>query len=163
MQRSMPAFFSTKVTRTMAWQPAISGLAPLPTGLGWFVQGYNGQPVIWQFGRIDGAYSSLIVKDTEPSPHIHCIGQQRRLERAVRAGCWRRHQLALRKTLPQNIRALTVIPSAGRATMMLLVVVLCSFPHRASADYIFTPFVGGKFAGHTAFLNLEQSAGFRPS
>jgi len=43
--------------------------------------------------------------------------------------------------------------------MMLLVVVLCAFPYRASADYIFTPFVGGKFAGHTAFLNLEQSAG----
>ena len=60
-----------EVTRTMAWQPAISGLAALPTGLGWFVQGYNGQPVIWQFGRIDGAYSSLIVKI--PNRHLTFI------------------------------------------------------------------------------------------
>ena len=35
---------------------------PLPTGLGWFVQGYNGQPIVWQFGSVEGAYSSLILK-----------------------------------------------------------------------------------------------------
>jgi CubicO group peptidase (beta-lactamase class C family) len=33
-----------------------------PTGLGWFVQDYNGSQVVWQFGVIDDAYSSLIVK-----------------------------------------------------------------------------------------------------
>ena len=32
------------------------------TGLGWFVQAYNGQPIAWQFGIVEGAYSSLIVK-----------------------------------------------------------------------------------------------------
>lgn len=60
-----------EMTRTMAWQPATSGLTTLPTGLGWFVQGYNGQPVIWQFGRIEGAYSSLIVK--VPNRHLTFI------------------------------------------------------------------------------------------
>jgi hypothetical protein len=34
----------------------------MPTGLGWFVQNYNGQTIYWQFGSTPGAYSSLIVK-----------------------------------------------------------------------------------------------------
>jgi CubicO group peptidase (beta-lactamase class C family) len=34
----------------------------LPTGLGWFLQNYNGQAVVWQFGIVPDAYSSLIVK-----------------------------------------------------------------------------------------------------
>jgi len=34
----------------------------LPTGLGWFVQNYNGQTLYWQFGNTPGAYSSLILK-----------------------------------------------------------------------------------------------------
>jgi CubicO group peptidase (beta-lactamase class C family) len=34
----------------------------LPTGLGWFVQKYNGEPVVWHFGSIAGGYSSLILK-----------------------------------------------------------------------------------------------------
>jgi CubicO group peptidase (beta-lactamase class C family) len=33
-----------------------------PTGLGWFVQSYNGQRVVWQFGLARDAYSSMIVK-----------------------------------------------------------------------------------------------------
>jgi CubicO group peptidase (beta-lactamase class C family) len=34
----------------------------MPTGLGWFVQTYNGQPLYWQFGSAPGAYSSLFLK-----------------------------------------------------------------------------------------------------
>jgi CubicO group peptidase (beta-lactamase class C family) len=42
-----------------AWTQA----APhLPTGLGWFVQNYNGNAVVWHFGVVKDAYSSLIVK-----------------------------------------------------------------------------------------------------
>lgn len=41
--------------------PADSGAA-MPTGLGWFVQNYNGQRVYWQFGLTPGGYSSLLVK-----------------------------------------------------------------------------------------------------
>jgi CubicO group peptidase (beta-lactamase class C family) len=48
--------------RQRAWSPAYSGSVALPTGLGWFLQGYNGQSIVWQFGRVDGAYSSLILK-----------------------------------------------------------------------------------------------------
>ena len=43
----------------------------MPTGLGWFLQAYNGQPIVWQFGLIDGAFSSLIVK--VPNRHLTFI------------------------------------------------------------------------------------------
>jgi len=33
-----------------------------PLGLGWFVQTYNGEQVVWQFGLVRDAYSSLILK-----------------------------------------------------------------------------------------------------
>lgn len=35
---------------------------PLPMGLGWFVQTYRGEPVVWHFGLLPNAYSSMIVK-----------------------------------------------------------------------------------------------------
>lgn len=44
--------------RNLAWTQAW----PLPTGLGWFVQAYNGEPIVWQFGMVRDAYSSLILK-----------------------------------------------------------------------------------------------------
>jgi CubicO group peptidase (beta-lactamase class C family) len=45
-------------TRRLAWTRAW----PQPTGLGWFVQAYNGEPIVWQFGLVRNAYSSLILK-----------------------------------------------------------------------------------------------------
>jgi CubicO group peptidase (beta-lactamase class C family) len=46
-------------TRQFAWtRPA----SHLPSGVGWFVQNYNGTEVVWQFGVVAGAYSSLIIK-----------------------------------------------------------------------------------------------------
>jgi CubicO group peptidase (beta-lactamase class C family) len=33
-----------------------------PTGLGWFVQAYNGERLVWHFGLVPGAYSSLFLK-----------------------------------------------------------------------------------------------------
>jgi CubicO group peptidase (beta-lactamase class C family) len=61
----------TEATRIQAWSPAYWGTLPLPTGLGWFLQGYNGQPIVWQFGVVDGAYSSLIIK--VPNRHLTFI------------------------------------------------------------------------------------------
>ena len=46
-------------TQLKMWTPV--GPA-LPTGLGWFVQSYNGIPVVWQFGVVPDAFSSLILK-----------------------------------------------------------------------------------------------------
>lgn len=45
-----------------AWRyPTGAGGQPLPHGLGWFVQSYNGSKVVWQFGVSDNASSSLVV------------------------------------------------------------------------------------------------------
>jgi CubicO group peptidase (beta-lactamase class C family) len=59
-------------TLDVAWAPAPgrSGEA-LPTGLGWFVQSYKGERLIWQFGYMPNAYSSLVLK--VPSRHLTFI------------------------------------------------------------------------------------------
>ena len=50
-------------TREAAWTNAINpDGSPLPTGLGWFVQSYRGERIVWTFGVVSGAYSSLVIK-----------------------------------------------------------------------------------------------------
>ena len=48
-------------TLQQAWTN-VSGPAPTPMGLGWFVQSYERQRVVWHFGSTPDAYSSLILK-----------------------------------------------------------------------------------------------------
>ena len=50
-------------TLAEAWRPAIDGAGrPLPHALGWFVQNYNGDMVVWQFGSGgENGSSSLVV------------------------------------------------------------------------------------------------------
>jgi CubicO group peptidase (beta-lactamase class C family) len=49
-------------TLAAAWTPPLDGKGQrLPHGIGWFVQTYNGEPVVWQFGVGDNASSSLIL------------------------------------------------------------------------------------------------------
>ena len=48
---------------------------------------------------------------------------------------------------------------AATTAALTLAVVLCSPPRDARADFLFIPYIGGAFAGNTAFLNLEQGAG----
>lgn len=44
-----------------AWStPSVNGV-PLPHGIGWFVQTYNGEKVVWQFGMAENASSSLMI------------------------------------------------------------------------------------------------------
>ncbi len=50
-------------TRMAAWSPAPNASNNnLPTGLGWFVQTYRNDRVVWHFGLVPNAYSSLIIK-----------------------------------------------------------------------------------------------------
>jgi CubicO group peptidase (beta-lactamase class C family) len=59
-------------TLGVAWSPDTTDFRTvLPTGLGWFVQTYRGEPVIWHFGMITNGYSSLVVK--LPSRHLTFI------------------------------------------------------------------------------------------
>ena len=43
------------------WSNRTASGGTRPTGLGWFVQHYNGERLVWHFGYIPDAYSSLIV------------------------------------------------------------------------------------------------------
>lgn len=45
-------------TLELAWTPGEG----LPTGLGWFVQRYNGEQIVWHAGYTQGAYSSLFLR-----------------------------------------------------------------------------------------------------
>lgn len=50
-------------TLALAWTNAVSGAgAAIPSGLGWFVQSYNGERIVWHFGLWPDAFSSLVVK-----------------------------------------------------------------------------------------------------
>jgi CubicO group peptidase (beta-lactamase class C family) len=44
-----------------AWSTPSAHGAPLPHGLGWFVQNYHGEKVVWQFGMSEHASSSLMI------------------------------------------------------------------------------------------------------
>ncbi len=59
----IPPLLLTEDTLNVAWTPVTSSTGTvLPTGLGWFVQSYRGEPVVWNFGYVPNAYSSLMVK-----------------------------------------------------------------------------------------------------
>ena len=50
-------------TRADAWSPAIAiDGTRMPTGLGWYVQQYRGEQVVWQYGHLPNSYSSMIIK-----------------------------------------------------------------------------------------------------
>jgi len=50
-------------TLAAAWRPSGTDAAgrPLPYGLGWFVQSYNSDTVVWQFGAGENGSSSMVV------------------------------------------------------------------------------------------------------
>jgi CubicO group peptidase (beta-lactamase class C family) len=50
-------------TLAAAWSPAPDrDGSPSPMGLGWFVQTHRGERVVWHFGSVPNAYSSLVLK-----------------------------------------------------------------------------------------------------
>jgi len=58
-----PGAVVSEESQTAMWAPAglVNGTR-IPTGLGWFVQTYNGERLVWHFGLAPDAYSSLILK-----------------------------------------------------------------------------------------------------
>ncbi len=49
--------------RAVAWtNVTTSSGAALPSGLGWFVQSYNGERLVWHFGAVRDTSSSLVLK-----------------------------------------------------------------------------------------------------
>jgi CubicO group peptidase (beta-lactamase class C family) len=50
-------------TLATAWTNVVGrDRTPLPVGLGWFVQKYSGETIVWHFGMSPNGYSSLILK-----------------------------------------------------------------------------------------------------
>jgi hypothetical protein len=49
--------------------------------------------------------------------------------------------------------------SRAAATATLLLVVLCGFAREARSEYLFIPFIGGTFAGSTAFVTGREQGG----
>ena len=48
--------------RVLAWTPPTDANGqPLPHAYGWFVQTYNGERIVWQFGVSDNASSSMVI------------------------------------------------------------------------------------------------------
>ena len=57
------AVFLRQETLDIAWNPLTTARGFVsPMGLGWFVQSHRGERVVWHFGLIGNAYSSLVVK-----------------------------------------------------------------------------------------------------
>jgi CubicO group peptidase (beta-lactamase class C family) len=48
-------------TLAAAWRPPVGRNGSLPHGYGWFVQTYNGEQVVWQFGGGANASSSMVI------------------------------------------------------------------------------------------------------
>jgi CubicO group peptidase (beta-lactamase class C family) len=48
-------------TLDYAWSTPVANGEPLPHGIGWFVQYYGGEKVVWQFGMAENASSSLMI------------------------------------------------------------------------------------------------------
>ncbi|MGE0392637.1 MAG: serine hydrolase domain-containing protein [Vicinamibacterales bacterium] len=49
-------------TRNLGWTAQASAIGQAtPAGLGWFVQVYRGELIVWQFGSVGDAYSSLVL------------------------------------------------------------------------------------------------------
>ena len=55
-------FLLSPDARAAAWSNVTVNGVPLPTGLGWFVQNVDGRSVVWSFGMVKDAWSSLIIK-----------------------------------------------------------------------------------------------------
>jgi CubicO group peptidase (beta-lactamase class C family) len=54
-----------------AWTTSSHNGVATPFGMGWFVQTYQGEKLVWQFGHAPDAYSSLILK--VPNRHLTLI------------------------------------------------------------------------------------------
>jgi CubicO group peptidase (beta-lactamase class C family) len=58
--------FLSRKTQERAWTPAVSnGGQPLPHGLGWFVQSYRGEKLVWHYGYWPNNFSALLLKVPE--------------------------------------------------------------------------------------------------
>lgn len=62
-EEEVPLPWLLPATQALVRSPALGATdVPLPHGLGWFVQDFEGQQLVWQFGVLPDASSALIIK-----------------------------------------------------------------------------------------------------
>ena len=143
-------------TLAEAWRPP-TDLAgrPLPHGLGWFVQQYGGDQVVWQFGTGDSGSSSIVI--TLPARGVSLImaANSTGLVKsfALEKGDVTTSPFA-RIFLVAATRSVRRLVRVGLVGMLLALV-----PATARAEWQLKPFGGITFGGDTTFVNLDQEAG----
>ena len=141
-------------TLAEAWStPVGSSGAPLPHGIGWFVQYYNGEKVVWQFGEGDNASSSLMITLPDHGTDADRDGEQRPDGSIVFDRGGGRHAVAVCESLFEVVRPVKM------GTRSLAIALLLLAPAPAAAEWQIRPFIGFTFGGATTFVDLEQAAG----
>ena len=97
---------SRATSLTTAWTQTMGPGGPLPTGLGWFVQNYNGEPLVWQFDLTRDAASSMIVKLPARDITFIMLANSDGLAAPFGLARRRRHRLAVRRAVPALLRHL---------------------------------------------------------
>ena len=135
-------------TLATAWRaPLGANRQPLPHGLGWFVQTYKGETIVWQFGV---STERLIVSDGDRAgarDHADPPGEQRRPCQAVRARDWRPDGLAVRAAVPWSLCPVGASAFRSCESVFLVLTILLFSPARTSAEWQIRPFLGVTFGG----------------
>ena len=145
-------------TLAAARRPAVgAGGRSLPHGLGWFVQNYRGETIVWQFGITPNTSSSLIVTLPARGVTLVLLANSDGLARIVRAGAGdgRRDDVAVRAAVPRVRGTVRSIASRDMRAALLAVVILLLSPVASSAEWQARPFLGISFAADTTFVLTE--------
>ena len=130
-------------------------------GLGWFVQVYNGQPVVWHFGYAPDASSALFIHLPARHKTLILLANSDGLAAAFSLPNGDLTDLALRPPVPEPLRV--ILSSRGRTNLALVALLTlaawAAFPSSASADLYFSPFIALKFGGETTLLDVDAVAG----
>ena len=137
-------------TLDAAWSPPNANGAALPHGMGWFVQYYNGEKVVWQFGMAEGASSSLMIMLPARGLTRHPDGEQRWPRQPVLAGERRCHVVAVCAVVLEAVRPVM------RSSCLVLAVWLLA-PAPVAAEWQVRPFIGFTFGGATTFVDPEKA------
>src|SRR5262249_12378271 len=125
-----------------------------PMGLGWFVQYYKGERVVWHFGNVPNAYSSLILKLPARNMTFILLANSDGLSSPfdLAQGDVTRSLFA---SLFLKLATYRVGPSRRRTVAVCCLCLLLA-PRAASAEWHFTPLLGVTFGGSTTFVDLQH-------
>ena len=109
---------------------------PLPHAFGWFVQDYNGERLVWQFGVSDNASSSMIIMVPRRGVTLIMLANSQGLARPFSLVGGGRDGLAVRAAVPLDFRAMRIRTTAWSPVVAMAGLLLASRPcaRRRPAD-----------------------------